>query len=300
MLKRMLLGAALAVMATSMSQAKSITVDATDVEFKGVELYSDIQYSTQALGLFRNELYLDLIRPTSADPAPVIVFMTASGWRAVERERLIPQLVRLAEAGFAVAAIDYRGIGEAKFPEPQQDVKAAVRYLRANAALYNLDPDNIAVFGPSAGGHLALMAGLTGNDEAYVDDRLPDVSSEVAAIATFYPAAYFGETGEPGYDLASLHMGMSVHDEANAEAVKEAFPETHISEDSPPVLLIHGTEDPVVPLASSERLYAALEAGGVDATLVTVQGVGHDFEQMTSVPEVNQALIDFFTRTLKD
>lgn len=300
MLKRLLLGAALAALSTPIAIAETVTIDATDIQFSGVELYSDIQYSTQALGLFRNELYLDLLRPTSADPAPVIVFMTASGWRSVERERLIPQLVQLAEAGFAVASIDYRGIGEAKFPEPQQDVKAAVRFLRANAALYNLDASNIAVFGPSAGGHLAPIAGLTGDSEAYVDDRLTDISSEVAAIATFYPAAYFGETGTPGYDLASLHMGMSVHDAANAEAVKEAFPESQISENSPPVLIVQGTEDPVVPLASSERLYAALDAGGVDATLVVVQGVGHDFEQMTSVPEVNQALIDFFTRTLKD
>ncbi|SMQ70179.1 Acetyl esterase/lipase [Devosia lucknowensis] len=300
MLKRTLLGAALAALATSVSVAETVNIDATQVQFSGVELYSDIQYSTSALGLMRNELYLDLIRPTSAEPAPVIVFITGSGWRAVERERLIPQLVRFAEAGFAVATIDYRGIGEAKFPEPQKDVKAAVRYLRANADLYNLDADNIAVFGPSAGGHLALMAGLTGNDPDYVDERLSDVSSEVQAIATFYPAAYFGETGEPGYDLASMHMGLSVHDKANAEAVREAFPETHIGEDSPPVIVIQGTEDQVVPLSSSERLYAALEAGGVDATLVVVDGVGHDFEQMTSVPEVTDALVDFFTRTLKD
>jgi len=299
MFKPVICGIALACLMAGSAQAEAITVDATGVAFSGVELYSDIQYSTSALGLMRNELYLDLIRPTSAEPAPVIVFVTGSGWRAVERERLLPQLVRFGEAGFAVASIDYRGIGEAKFPEPQMDVKAAVRFLRQNAALYNLDPDKIAVFGPSAGGHLSLIAGLTGNDPAFVDDRLPEVSSEVAAIAAFYPAAYLGESGQPGYDLASMHMGLSVHDTANAEAVANATPASHITADSPPVLLIHGTEDKVVPIDQSQRLYAALTEQGVDATFVTVTGVGHDFEQMTSVSEVTDALIDFFTRTLK-
>jgi acetyl esterase/lipase len=211
----------------------------------------------------------------------------------------LPQLVRFAEAGFAVASIDYRGIGEAKFPEPQMDVKAAVRYLRANAGLYNLDPENIAVFGPSAGGHLSLIAGLTGDDEEFIDERWPGVSSEVAAIATFYPAVYFGESGSPGYDLGSLHLGFSSHDPANAEATRHASPESHIGPDSPPVLLIHGTEDSIVPIASSQRFYDALMAENVDATFITVQGVGHDFEQMTSVPEVTEALIAFFDRTLK-
>jgi acetyl esterase/lipase len=299
MLKPVICGIAFACLFAGSTNAEAITIDATNVTFSGVELYSGIQYSTSALGLMRNELYLDLMRPTSADPAPVIVFITGSGWRAVERERLLPQLVRLSEAGFAVATIDYRGIGEASFPGPQTDVKAAVRFLRAHAELYNLDPDKIGVFGPSAGGHLALMAGLTGNDEAFVDERWPGVSSHVAAVATFYPAVYFGESGEPGYDLASLHLGFSPHDPANAEATTNASPESHISADTPPVLLIHGTEDPVVPIASSQRLYDALTAQQVDATFLTIQGIGHDFEQMTSVPEVNDALIDFFERTLK-
>jgi acetyl esterase/lipase len=163
----------------------------------------------------------------------------------------------------------------------------------------NLDPDHIAVFGPSAGGHLSLIAGLTGNDENYVDERWPGVSSEVSAIATFYPAAYFGESGEPGYDLGSMHLGFSPHDPANAEATRDASAESHIAADSPPVLLIHGSGDKIVPIASSQRLYDALVAQGVDATFITAHGVGHDFEQMTSVPEVTKALIDFFDRTLK-
>ncbi|OEO30172.1 hypothetical protein VW23_022580 [Devosia insulae DS-56] len=299
MLKPVISGIAVAWLVAGMAHAETRTIDAAGVSFSGTELYSDIQYSTSALGLMRNELYLDLLRPTSTAPAPVIVFVTGSGWRAVERERLLPQLVRFAEAGFAVASIDYRGIGEAKFPEPQMDVKAAVRFLRHNAALYNLDPDKIAVFGPSAGGHLSLIAGLTGNAEAFVDDRLPEVSSEVAAIAAFYPAAYLGEAGQPGYDLASLHMGLSVHDAANADAVKLATPASHVTEASPAVLLIHGTEDKIVPIDQSQRLYDVLIGKGVDATFITVKGVGHDFEQMTSVPEVTDALIGFFERTLK-
>lgn len=299
--KPVLVGMAFACLMAGPIHAEEINIDSAGVAFSGVDLYSDIQFSTSAQGLLRNELYLDLLRPSGATvvgPTPLIVFVPGSGWRAVEKERVIPHLVQFAKEGFAVAVVDYRGSGEAKFPEPQKDVKAAVRYLRSHAELYNIDPDKIALSGPSAGGHLSLIAGLTGNDAEFVDERWADVSSEVAAILAIYPAAYLGEAGEPGYDLASLHMGLSVHDEANRAAVEKALPATYVTEDSPPVLLLHGTEDAVVPIDQSQRLYKVLQSHNVDATLVTVKGVGHDLEQMTSVPEVNAAMIDFFKRTL--
>jgi acetyl esterase/lipase len=301
MMKPALFGIAFACLVSMPMQAEEITIDSAGIQFSGVDLYSDIQYSTSAQGLMRNELYLDLLRPSGATadgPTPVIIFVPGSGWRAVEKERVIPHLVQFAKEGFAVAVVDYRGSGEAKFPEPQKDVKAAVRYLRSHADLYNIDPDKIALSGPSAGGHISLIAGLTGNDPEFVDERWADVSSEVSAILAIYPAAYFGESGEPGYDLASLHLGLSVHDEANRAAIDRALPVTYISEDSPPVLLLHGSEDGVVPINQSQRLYAALQEHGVDSTFVTVNGVGHDLEQMTSVPEVNAAMIAFFKRTL--
>lgn len=301
MQKTAMLGAVLVCLLVAPGSAEEISIDATGVEFSGVDLYSDIQFSTSAQGLLRNELYLDLLRPSGATvdgPTPLIVFVPGSGWRAVEKERVIPHLVQFADEGFAVAVIDYRGSGEATFPEPQKDVKAAIRYLRSHAELYNIDPDKIALSGPSAGGHLSLIAGLTGDDPEFADERWADTSSEVTAILAIYPAAYLGESGEPGYDLASLHMGLSVHDEANGEAVKKALPESYVTEQSPPILLLHGTEDKVVPIDQSQRLYKVLQDNNVDATLVTVEGVGHDLEQMTSVPEVNATMIDFFKRTL--
>lgn len=301
--KPVLFGIAFACLLAGSAPAEEINIDAAGIEFSGVDLYSDIQFSTSAQGLMRNELYLDLLRPSGATvngPTPVIVFVPGSGWRAVEKERVIPHLVQFAKEGFAVAVVDYRGSGEAKFPEPQKDVKAAVRYLRSHADLYNIDPDKIALSGTSAGGHISLIAGLTGDKPDFVDERWAGISSEVAAILAIYPAAYLGESGEPGYDLASLHMGLSVHDEANRASVEKALPETYVTKTSPPVLLLHGTEDTVVPIAQSQRLYKVLESKNVDATLVSVKGVGHDLEQMTSVPDVNAAMIGFFKRTLMD
>lgn len=282
------------------AQAEIIDLTPTPDSTAPVELFSDIQYSHLDNGFGRNELYLDLLKPASAEPTPVIVFVMGSGWRGIERERLIPQLVPLAEAGFAVATIDYRGIGEASFPEPQKDVKAAVRFLRTNADQYNIDPDAIGLFGNSAGGHLVTIAGLTGDDEMFVDTRWSGVSSNVQAVATFYPALYFESGGETPYDLASMHLAAWVSDEANAEFIASATPETYISDATPPVLLIHGTADPIVPVAQSERFYEALDAASVDTTFLRVDGIGHSFEDMTRIPEVNETVIAFFERTLKD
>lgn len=300
-MKRALLAIGLACLLSTSVQAEEIEIDASGISFSGVDLLSDIQYSSQNLKYLRNELYLHLLRPSGANgekPTPLIVFAPGSGWRAVETEYVIPHLVQFAKEGFAVAVVDYRGSGEAAFPEPQKDVKAAIRFMRSNAEYYNIDPDRVALAGPSAGGHIALIAGLTGNDPEFLDERWAGVSSEVSAILAIYPAAYFGGGNGSGYDLASLHMGMSVDDEANREALDKATPATYVTADSPAVMLVHGDKDNVVPIEQSQRLYAALQDAGVDSTLVTAKGVGHNMGQVTSVPAVNQAMIDFFKRTL--
>jgi acetyl esterase/lipase len=126
-------------------------------------LQPDVTYTDIANGFARSHLKMDLLRPVSATPTPAIVFVSGNGWRSVDKAALIPQLAPFAKAGNLVAAIEYRIIGEAIFPEPLKDVKTAIRFLRANAARYNINPDRIGIWGNSAGGQLAAMAAVTGD-----------------------------------------------------------------------------------------------------------------------------------------
>lgn len=262
-----------------------------------VDLLSGIQFAQNDHGFGRDELYLDLLRPVSETPTPVVVFVLGSGWRATERERVLPQLTFLAEAGFAVATIDYRGRGEAVFPEPEMDVKAAVRYLRANAARLNIDPDRVALFGNSAGGHLALMAALT-DDDAYPDTRAPEVPATVGAVAALYPGLFTGGAESSVPNSLNMHLGFDARDPANAEKLAEAMPAAHIDANDPPVLLIHGTADVVVPIAESVGLEESLAAGGVDVTMLRVDGLGHSIEDMMKTRQVQETLVDFLSRSL--
>lgn len=262
-----------------------------------VDLLADIQFAQNDHGFKRDELYLDLLRPVTDDPTPVVVFVLGSGWQPIERERVLPQLTPLAEAGFAVATVDYRGIGEAQFPDPQEDVKRAIRFLRSNAEQFNIDPEAMALMGNSAGGHIALTAGLS-NEDAFGTG--PEGSSaEVQAIAAIYPAIYLDEMASDGLGLINMHFGLMAGDPANAEAVAPGLPETHIDADDAPVLLIHGTADPIVPVEQSVRLHDALTEAGVDATMLRVEGLGHSIEDTMTTRQVEEELISFFERTLR-
>jgi acetyl esterase/lipase len=297
-MRNLILALAAGLALSEMAMGEVIEISPEKVEGLPVDLLTGIQFAQNDHGFKRDELYLDLLRPVTDTPTPVIVFVLGSGWSPIERERVLPQLTFLAEAGFAVATIDYRGIGEATFPEPEMDVKAAIRFLRANADRYNIDPDAIGLFGNSAGGHLALMAALT-DETAFEDGRGPDVSPAIQAVAALYPALYFGEGGGGSpFGASSLHLGLDVNDPANADAVATATPATHIDAGDPPVLLIHGTADEIVPVTQSERMHDALVAEDVDASLLRVEGLGHSIEDAMKVRQVRERLVGFFTETL--
>ncbi|RVV97337.1 alpha/beta hydrolase [Mesobaculum littorinae] len=266
-----------------------------------VDLLTGIQFAQNDHGFKRDALYLDLLRPVTDVATPVVVFVLGSGWQPIERERVLPQLTRLAEAGFAVATVDYRGIGEAQFPVPQEDVKRAIRFLRANADSFNIDPDAMALMGNSAGGHIALLAGLS-DEDAFgpgTGTGPEDSSAAVQAIAAIYPAIYVDEMAPEGLGLVNQHFGLMAGDPANADAVAPGLPETHIDAGDPPVFLVHGTADPIVPVDQSVRLHDALAGAGVDATLLRVEGLGHSIEDTMTTRQVEEGLVSFFERTLR-
>ncbi|MBR0726602.1 alpha/beta hydrolase [Bradyrhizobium manausense] len=269
-------------------------------------LQPGVTYTDIPNGFARPHLMMDIIKPVSDKPVPAIVFVSGNGWRSIDRAALIPQLSPIAKAGYLVAAIDYRIIGEANFPKPLEDVKTAIRFLRANAKIYNIDPDHIAVWGNSAGGHLSAMAATTGEIKDYDSDRWPGQSSAVQAAVIFYGPMDLSHrmdsnavNGSPGMSVESAFLGFDAKDPANAEKVKKANPVAQISDKTPPMLIVHGTKDVVVPISESENLYAGLTAAKRPATFIRVEGAGHSFGQVSSNPEVMAEVLAFFDRTLK-
>ncbi|MCC6539872.1 MAG: DUF3237 family protein [Bryobacterales bacterium] len=204
-----------------------------------------------------------------AVPRPLIVWIHGGAFRAGDKTEGI-SLAPL-EWGYAMASLNYRLSGDAKFPAQIDDVKAALRWLREHASEYGIDPARIGVWGSSAGAHLASLAAVTQPVQCVVDffgpsDFLSISSQAVPPLSTI-------DRARPDAPEWQLLGGML--DEKRALAA-EASPITHVSRDDPPFLIFHGDRDPLVPLAQSETFHAALRQAGVDSTFVPVPGAAHD------------------------
>jgi acetyl esterase/lipase len=250
-------------------------------------------------------LELDLYLPAES-PAPVVVFLHGGGWRLGSRHSAGPAyrgadptpFERVAQAGIAVASVDYRLSGEAVWPAQLHDAKAAVRWLRSRAAELGVDPDRIAAWGESAGGHLAELLGLTRDDATLEGEAgLIGPSSSVAAVAAWYApsdiaavAADKGaDPGDPDSREAQL-LGAPVP--SVPELAAQASPLTHVSSGAPPFLLLHGGADRLVGCVQSERLQDALSAAGADVERHTYDGADH---MWLGAPE---AAVDALDRTV--
>ena len=247
------------------------------------------------------ELKMDIYKPKAAPvkPMPVIVFIHGGGWRSGDKATSAQRAPAVLEAGFVFAGINYRLTGIATFPAQIHDCKCAIRYLRAHAKQYGIDPNRIGVWGSSAGGHLVALLGTSGGaKELEGDGGWAEQSSRVQAVCDWYGPS----------DLVNLakHRGRSRHIDAESillggaakdklELARQASPITYVTADDPPFLIMQGTEDPVVPAAQSEVLHKALTAVGVDSTYIPLEGAGHGGPQFAKrLPDV----LAFFTRTL--
>lgn len=223
---------------------------------------------------------------------PVLVWFNGAGWHKADKMIMAPELTFLADAGYAVAIIQYRGSEEACWPAQLIDCKTAVRFLRANAEKYNLDPERIGVLGRSAGGHLA--AWMACNTDGYDSDEWAGYSSHVScAVDMFGPVDFPAWTQnylelfkDPNYrwhKLSQTHNGVlnGVTDDMTAEQILEldraASPIYQINEKMAPITILHGDEDPVVPTAISETFYQMLVDAGLEhqTELYIVKHGGH-------------------------
>ena len=242
------------------------------------------------------ELRLDLYRPQTVEaPLPVIVSIHGGGWEAGSKEQ--SPGTDLAAQGYAVAALEYRLSGEAAFPAQIEDCKAAVRWLRANAGKYNLNPNRMAAYGASAGGHLAVLLGTSSGmaDLEGAESNL-EYSSRVQAVVDLYGPTDFLAMGGSHNDADSPEsrlIGGPI--QQNVDKVVRANPIVYIGRDDPPFLIVHGDSDEAVPLRQSQALLTALQAAGVDSSLRVMAEMGHGF----GGPEIDKLVLPFLDKHLK-
>lgn len=244
---------------------------------------------------------LDLYLPAEGENRPLIVWIHGGAFRMGSKEgNENDQLpFEYVTRGYALASLNYRLSQHAIFPAQIEDCKAAVRWLRAHAAEFKLDPDRLASWGPSAGGHLAAMLGTTGHVVEFEVGADLDLSSRVQCVVD-----YFGPTDFLQMDSQRLPDGQ-IHDAADSpeselvggpiqeypEKVARANPVTYVTADSPPFLIVHGDCDPLVPYGQSLLLLDALQKARVDVTFYTVEGAGHGKFTDPKVPELTAAFL---------
>ena len=245
-------------------------------------------------------MYLDLHRPADGpDPLPVIVWIPVGGWRGSAKENAP---IWLTKHGFAVVSPNCRVSGEAIAPAAIHDCKAAVRWLRANSEKHRLDPERIGSAGSSAGGHLsALLAVSRGVEELEGNGGNPDQSSAVrAALAVCGPTDLsriaipeIREQFPVLYEVTENFLGGPVAE--RAELSRLMSPLTYVSNECPPLLVIHGGEDPTVPVEESLILHRALQEAGAEVILRRLEGVGHGcpWDQM------EDSVVSFFQEKLR-
>jgi len=235
-------------------------------------------------------LELDVYRPdASADgPRPLLVYVHGGGWRVSHRSRAPREtrewdcgfFERLTDAGYVVAAPDYRLSGEARFPAQIDDVVEALRWLHEHAAELGVAPDRPHLWGASAGGHLAALAALVAG------------APPVAAVVCWYPITDLLALDQAADDTFEAHLVGGPIGE-HLDLARAASPVTHVRGDAPPFLLQHGEEDTWVPHDQSVRLAAALRTTGAPVALESVPGADHFFGGAPDVEAIFERALAF-------
>jgi acetyl esterase/lipase len=245
-------------------------------------------------------LQLNLARPNTDGVHPCVLCIHGGGFRAGSRDGYNAQIIRLAEKGYVAVTISYRLAPKYPFPAAVHDTKAAVRWLRANAKKYGIDPDRIGVTGGSAGGTLAQMLGVTvGVKEFEGTGGNSEQSSAVKCVVNYYGANDFTKSYGKSVDAAQvlpLYLGGGL--EKARPAHIRSSPLYWVTPDAVPTLCIHGTEDKYVHVEQAEMLVAKMKATGIEVQLIKLEGAGHGFKGKDA-EAAEKAMIAFFDKHLK-
>jgi acetyl esterase/lipase len=247
-----------------------------------LETIADVTYAQVPGG---RALKLDILKPKAAPgPLPLVVFVTGGGFVADPKQSELNLRTYLAEQGFVVASIQYRVFPDhATYRDGVADVKSAVRFLRAHAGEYGVDPAWVGLWGESAGGYLVSMAGLTGNSDAFNNDLEPTQSSAVSAVVDAFGAADVSKLAQdfdPAAQAAyahpmptNLYVGGLTPDGQLADPASN--PVKYVSASAPPFLLLHGSDDRVVSPSQTLAVHEALRAAGAKSTRYVIEGANH-------------------------
>jgi acetyl esterase/lipase len=245
-------------------------------------------------------LQLNLARPKKGEgPFPAILCIHGGGFRAGKREGYDGLCIRLAEHGYIAMTVSYRLAPKYPYPAAIHDVKAAVRWARANAAKYHIDPDRIGVTGGSAGGHLAQFLAVTADVMEFEGaGGNPNQSSRVACVVNYYGPSDFTRSYGKSVDAAEvLPLFLGGNLETARQKHIHASPLYWVTPNAAPTLCIHGTEDKYVHHEQAVLLIDRLKAAGVEAELLTLEGAGHGFKGKDA-ETAEKALVAFFDKHL--
>ena len=263
--------------------------------------HKDVVYAT----VDGKKLGLDIYMPAGVQTQtpPLLVWVHGGAWRSGTKERVTMVFV---EHGIATASLDFRQSTEARFPAAVQDIKAAIRFLRANASEYRYRTDRIAISGSSSGGHLAALVGVTNGHtalEGTVGDH-SDQSSDVQAIVSYYGASnlttILAQSTPQGLDVRvpALEALLGALPDQAHELAWLASPVAHVNESAPPLLLLHGDQDQQMPIDQSYELETAYKSRGLDVHFDVLHGVVHGGESDFFSEERNAQVVAFLRRTL--
>ena len=271
-----------------------------------------------ARGSLRYTLYMDVFQPKVKEKCPLIVFVTGGGFIMAPRNNLPQIRMRLAQAGYVVASIEYRVAPLGRFPQPLEDVKTAIRWLRAHADKFNIDPERVGVLGNSAGGYLSAFTGITNGDKTFDKGEYLDYSSDVLCAVDLYGLSDLTVVGadydekvqaehksagatEALWVIGALPFGGKdggVLAPENKELVDYANPINHISEKSAPMLLMHGDADMLVSPSQTDLIFQALQAKGIESERYIVKNAQHGGAYWVQEP-VMKIVVDFYDKYLK-
>lgn len=226
-------------------------------------------------------------------PFPCIIWVCGGGWTITDRFCYLPDLFSLAHRGFVLVSIDYMGNNEARFPSQICEIKSAIRYLRANAEKYHIDPNRIAIMGESAGGYYTNMIAATGETKEFDCGENLEYSSAVQAACCLYGPAECSIDEKCGIKYMHYLQMSGAYNGMPDELRVRANPINYISKNTPPMLIVHGEEDACVPLWRGYEWYDALEKAGVIVDMLQIKHAGHADIRIFQ-PEVINRIADFF------
>lgn len=294
---------------TQGAEVVKVDVTRTQIDMLSGVIYRQIKTSREV-----RQLRMTFEVPRTKELKPAVIYLPGGGFTTAAHEKMAELRRALAEAGFVVAAAEYRVVPD-KFPALLEDAKAAVRYVRAHAAEYGVDSSRIAVLGDSAGGYLSQMTGATNGEKTWDKGDWLDVSSDVQAVVSLYGISDLLTIGSD-YDEATqrIHASPAVTEallvngpafnqsaggsiSADPHKAMAASPLGHIDGTEPPFLILHGSDDPLVSPSQSAKLFEALRAKNVPADYILVEGARHGDLSWYQKPMIDR-IVSWLAKTL--